>query len=1500
MLAELEADIPGVRFTSGYRTPEYQADMRRRGYNPHPNSGHLRGSDLDMLPPAGQTLAQLEADVRARYPGARVLNHDGHVHAGFPGYDRAPAFGNAMEFGVRNPNLADRLPDLPDGFELDDPDMLDPDPDAETPVDIDVVFLGGIVDQANGDYNELFRLARERGLDEADALAFVDHERNRMADTDAVFAQIADESGGAAAPVTAGISRDSADAALGFGTRQLNAFNRGIPDILGAPVDMVNAGLRATGLPVSNSPVLGSEMIRDGAQYFGWGVDTPEMAPRSDLERYTQSASRALGQNAIPGLGIIGAGGRVAGGIGATTNAMRTGTALRSGTSVIAPTGAVAAGARQVALEAARRPGVALAAEGGASVGQGTLGEYARQEYPSNALVQTLAETAGAFTGGGIAGVAAYRSAPRTIEVGPSRAIPASQIPMSGRSRAIGDVSPIEAPIEPVRASQGAADSPLRSGGLTAPQAMANELDIPTIAADLPPLPPGYVLDDASLLMRGGLESSPASRIADIAQTIRPDDVTPIPANRVGSLAESEIANPDPRQLITAPDERLQLSARSVGGHNRRGPLDLVSFLRTRGGIRDEVRRENGIGDLEHMGIGNEPRELDFARNEQFLGRLVDNEGGMSLDDAAAMAWEAGYFPDSPARPSVDEFLDALDANHSGRARSFLPDDLAEVDNFYAAQADRFRIEEAAQEGRPLSHDPSEAIGIDDLDRNAPPLTAYEDLPERYGRIGNIDLSRLDTAQDIARALSATQRAAGGFDAARRGRVSHEETSALASQLGMTADDLLKRRPGQALNAEQALSARRILAQSANELVNLARRTVGGSDEQLATFRRAWVRHAAIQEQVTGAIAEAGRTLSQFRMVADSRMAPQRILKAAIDGGGGRDGLEATAQRIIDLQRDPAQLNRFARDAANPSIGDKVWSLWYNSILSGPFTHLRNIIGNSVNVLMNVSEHGVASALGKVRGTVTGSNDRIVGREVAARLYGLMQGAVDGFGHGARAFRSGEAADLTSKIELNQTTAFRGPASYVLEGPSRALLAEDEWFKSMARVSEIRGMAYRQAASEGLHGQEMIRRAEALVDNPTDEMIETAADYARELTFQEPLRGIAEKIQGMRGIREGDSVGTMTARTALRLTIPFIRTPVNLLRSAARRTPLGVVSNRNITDFRAGGAKRDLAIARITVGTGVTALLFQLAQEDLLTGSGPQDWRERADLDATGWQRNSFRSGDTYQSYAGLDPFAITAGSIANIVENMDSYSDQEWSDMVPLMVFGVAENLTNQTWTSGLSDLLAAIRDPERNSDYYVARQVSSVIPAVVRQFNSSSFDTARRDTRGDGSLSDRVTGTLVAAIPGLSNTLPQRFDVLGRPVANEGALGPDAVSPLFQRNIDPEGEAIIAEARRLGITIGAPQRRAGDRRLTAAEFQDYQRVSGQFIREDITAAMADPVWDQLNDEERRTEIDIIKREARRNARGELFSAPPPLPSGFSVDDAPPLPAGFAIDTSR
>jgi len=111
--------IPGIQVTSGYRSEAYQADMRRRGYNPASNSGHLSGSALDLLPPPGKSLGWLRGKVKSIYPKAKLLEEGDHLHATFPGYFKAPVVGNAKSFGLANPNA--NMPPPPPGFSMEAP-----------------------------------------------------------------------------------------------------------------------------------------------------------------------------------------------------------------------------------------------------------------------------------------------------------------------------------------------------------------------------------------------------------------------------------------------------------------------------------------------------------------------------------------------------------------------------------------------------------------------------------------------------------------------------------------------------------------------------------------------------------------------------------------------------------------------------------------------------------------------------------------------------------------------------------------------------------------------------------------------------------------------------------------------------------------------------------------------------------------------------------------------------------------------------------------------------------------------------------------------------------------------------------------------------------------------------------------------------------------------------------------------------------------------------------
>jgi hypothetical protein len=233
-----------------------------------------------------------------------------------------------------------------------------------------------------------------------------------------------------------------------------------------------------------------------------------------------------------------------------------------------------------------------------------------------------------------------------------------------------------------------------------------------------------------------------------------------------------------------------------------------------------------------------------------------------------------------------------------------------------------------------------------------PPATAYEDLPRLGGTVGNINLAHIESDQDIRRLLQNVETRFGGFDAARRGQITHAETQALAGELGMTADDLLRRRRGQALNAEQALAARQLLAKSGDEVLRLAQAAVGpaASDVSRAAFSAALIRHAAIHEQVTGATAEAGRALSALRVAARSQDVSGRVHQAIIEGAGGQKRLEDIAGHILELQRQgvgPQWRQPLCRDAVRPRLRDKLVELWYNWLLSGPQTHVVNFLSNA-------------------------------------------------------------------------------------------------------------------------------------------------------------------------------------------------------------------------------------------------------------------------------------------------------------------------------------------------------------------------------------------------------------------------------------------------------------------------------------------------------------------------------------------------------------------------
>lgn len=1096
---------------------------------------------------------------------------------------------------------------------------------------------------------------------------------------------------------------------------------------------------------------------------------------------------------------------------------------------------------------AARNPGLTVAAETAAGGGAGIGGQAADDIAPGNPVAQIIGQTIGGIGGGGLAAMAqAARGARLVIPGGVPEPLVEQYAPARAR---LGQAMPEQAPGD-------WSDFP------DAPEVAAMAIETPAspfIASDvIGGIPRSVDRIDVNSRARPLLDPATEMQRMRQAEGVNPADVLPVPSNTVASMDEAAAIGSDMRPEIKPLNEMSELERRNlpspVDGTRtipKRGPLDMVTFLRTSGGIADEA------GELRHMGIGNTARDLDFAKGEQRFGKLVD-PAGLRLDEAADLAYRNGYFPGHSERPTVAEFLDRLEATHKGFNRSFRTDDMAEIDAFNSARDQRTAVERARNEGAPLVQDRGEPVTMADMEANQPPVSAYEEWGSNAPDFaGNIRLANLDSPQSIQRALVGAEQRTGGFDAARRGRITQAETEQLASELGMTPDDLLKRRKGQAFNAEEALAARQILAKSGNELVNVARsiqRLDDPGEEKLAAFRQAWVRHVAIQEQVAGATAEAGRALAQFRQMADSRMVRGNVLDALSQGGGGKDRLKAAADLILDNADTPQRLNKIAAQAMKPKWLDKANELWINSLLSGPQSHVVNAVSNTMTALAQIPEHAAAAGVGALRSLATRgqADDRVLFSELGARTVGLLQGTKEGLAQAWRTMKTGEGSDFANKVEARTQDAISGTKGKIIRFPTRALSSSDELFKAMARRMELNGLAVRQASKEGLSGKEGIARTAELVANPTEEMLDKAFDYARYVTFQTPLG------ESMQNISRG-----INTFPGFKFIIPFVRTPTNLLKFALERSPAAPLPPEWKADFKAGGARRDLAVAKMMVGTGVGAAVMEMAANGSITGNGPADEGAAQLLRADGWQPYSIKVGDKYVSYSRLDPFATTLGVAADMVELQQYMTEKQKDEVAMLVTASVMQNLSSKTWLSGMSGLIEALNDPTRYAGNWWERLASSAaVPAGVAQV-ARTIDPTMREAEG-------VLDAIRARIPGMSQDLEARRDIWGKPIVAEGGVGPDLVSPVREttRKNDPITNTLLDA----GVHLSKPKKERRKRALTPAEFGKFQERSGAIAKDQIGTLIGGPVWAAADTEDRQDEVFKVLKKARKQAGAELF----------------------------
>ena len=612
-----------------------------------------------------------------------------------------------------------------------------------------------------------------------------------------------------------------------------------------------------------------------------------------------------------------------------------------------------------------------------------------------------------------------------------------------------------------------------------------------------------------------------------------------------------------------------------------------------------------------------------------------------------------------------------------------------------------------------------------------------------------------------------------------------ENLKALAEETGLPLEQLLKGEVGKVLDPVNMYRLRVAHAEALKEVTDL---TAAMKDTSKATpelkyeFDVAITRYVGILEKLVGQAAEAGRVLKSFDVPvkAEDGRKTKLITKYFKENKGRSDILDVMADAISKLD-DPQQVSKFLREAWKPSTLDKIQEAWINALLSAPPTHIVNMLGNASNILLSVGEQGTAAIFGLLRGAKEA--DRLTFKELGARMIGNILGFADGLKAGAKALIDEEyITDPFLKVELARQRAIGGITGKIVRIPTRALAAEDLFFKAINYRQDVMGLATRQAIKEGKQGLNAVRqRVKEILDNPMDELPDLdlkATDYARYQTYTNPLGKFGQSLQNQL---------SEPYFKVFRFIAPFIRTPVNIVKYAGERTPLGFIFKRYKDAIEAGGAEADIAKAKIAFTGGVMSVLGLYASQGLITGRGPEDVRERAVLRETGWQEYSIKVGDEYISYQRFEPFGILLGLTADFVtasqmigdnvlvsegeeqKSKDTELQEELSKVGAYLIASFADNITNKTYLRGVSDVIKAIDDPERYGPTYLNNFLSSPIPNVSGYIRRMD-DPYVRDVRG-------LTDALMNKIPGISVNLPTRRNIFGEPIKYTPGAAPEAL---------------------------------------------------------------------------------------------------------------------------
>lgn len=590
-----------------------------------------------------------------------------------------------------------------------------------------------------------------------------------------------------------------------------------------------------------------------------------------------------------------------------------------------------------------------------------------------------------------------------------------------------------------------------------------------------------------------------------------------------------------------------------------------------------------------------------------------------------------------------------------------------------------------------------------------------------------------------------------------------------------------------------------------------------------------------------------------------------------------------------------------AWDAITTSIADQIPStfmekanFWrYTSMLTNPTTHIRNIMGNAIQMGARKIKNGIGTAI--ERAVIKDPSQRTKAVNVDKDLkafakgqYETDQSAAMGSGKYSDATAAGIEREIQSKRKMfNGEDVLSRAVQSIGDLNSRALDYEDVIFNRAAYVD-----SFAQALqAKGVTAAEAHAGARAAD-------VEAARAYAIEEAQKATYRNTTALSEALSKRGRYDASDNIVERGISFVTdalLPFRKTPANILTTGLDYSPVGIVKSvkEALWDVRRGNCTAADAVDSLAsglTGTGIFALGAYLAAEGLLHIRAGDDDKEEAFEKAMGGQDYAIQIGDKSYTLDWALPAAMPLFAGAATMKSVQKGG----GTFVSLV--DATKNIGSVIWEtsmlSALNDLVSYWSYADDPGAYLISKAASSYagqyIPTIGSKAASVFDDTVRKSyvEKGSGQVASDVNYFLQGAakkVPGARNQLQPMVDMWGNEVSNGSA--PERV---FQSFLSPgflkaqDNSPATQEIRRLAKATGdstvypaAAEKsytvKGEIRTLTGEEYTRYAKAMGQTRKKLVEAAVKLPAYKSMSNAEKVDYIQNVYKYSRETARQQV-----------------------------